>query len=102
MTNLMNNLIQDFKISGRILARNRWQSALIVLTLALSISALTSVVSVVRTVLLKPYGPVQTDQWVHLWDHRLNSDSAQQLSVSAPNFQDWKQQSSAVFSEGTL
>ena len=44
----MNNLIQDFKISGRILARNRWQSAVIVLTLALSISALTSVVSVVN------------------------------------------------------
>ncbi len=98
----MNNLIQDFRISGRILARNRWQSALIVLTLALSISALTSVVSVVKTVLLKPYGPVQTDQWVYLWEHRLNSDSAQQLSVSAPNFQDWKQQSSAVFSEVVL
>jgi hypothetical protein len=98
----MNNLIQDFRISGRILARNRWQSALIVLTVALSISELTSVVSVVKTVLLKPYGPVQTDQWVYLWEHRLNSDSAQQLSVSAPNFQDWKQQSSAVFSEVVL
>jgi predicted permease len=98
----MNNLIQEFKVSGRILARNRWQSAVIILTLALSISALTSVVSVVRTVLLKPYGPVQTDQWVYLWEHRLNSDNTQQLSVSPPNFQDWKKQSSAVFSDVVL
>ncbi len=100
--NLTNNLMMDFRISARILARNRWQSALIVLTLALSISALTSVVSVVSAVLLKPYGPVQADRWVYLWEHPLHSDTGQQISVSVPNFLDWKQQSSAVFSEVVL
>jgi putative ABC transport system permease protein len=98
----MNNLILDFRISGRILARNRWQSAVIVLTLALSISALTSIVSVVSAVLLKPYGPIQTDLWVYLWEHPLNSDSEKQISVSVPNFLDWKHESSPVFSEVVL
>src|SRR6202050_5613076 len=92
--NLTSHILRDLKVSGRILIRNRWQSAVIVLTLALSISALTSVVSVVSAVLLKSYGPVQTDEWVYLWEHRVNSDKGQQLSVSIPNFLDWKQESS--------
>ena len=72
------------------------------LTLALSIGALTSVVSVVSAILLKPYGPVATDRWVHLWEHRLNSDRARQISASVPNFLDWKRESSTVFSDVVL
>ena len=52
--NLTDNILRDIQISGRVLARNRWQSAVIILTLALSIGALTSVVSVVSAVLIKP------------------------------------------------
>src|SRR5580692_10073757 len=100
--NRMKDLIQDLRISGRILRRNRWQSAVIVLTLALSISALTSVASVVSAVLLKPYGPVQTDRWVYLWEHPLGTDRSRQLSVSIPNFLDWKRESSAIFSHLVL
>jgi len=96
--NLTDNILRDIQISRRVLARNRWQSAVIILTLALSIGALTSVVSVVSAVLIKPFGPVQTDRWVYLWEHPPNSDSATQISVSAPNFQDWKRESSFVFS----
>src|SRR5580704_1786523 len=98
---MMDNLAQDIKISTRMLLRNRWQTAVIVLTLALSIGALTAVFSVVRTVLLKPYGPVQTDQWVYLWEHPLHHPE-QQISVSAPNFEDWKRESSSVFSAMVL
>lgn len=75
---------------------------MIVLTLALSISALTSVVSVVDAVLLKPYGPLETNRWVYLWEHRLNSDRARPISVSPANFLDWKKQSAAVFSDLVL
>lgn len=71
----MNNVILDLRVSGRILRRNRWQSAVIVLTLALAIGALTSVATVVNAVLLKPYGTVQTDQWVYLWEHPPNQRS---------------------------
>jgi putative ABC transport system permease protein len=96
------NLIQDLRIGGRIMSRNRWQSTVIVLTLALSISALTSVVSVVNAALLKSYGPVQTDQWVYLWEHQIGNDEGRQISVSVPNFLDWKQESSRVFSAMVL
>ena len=102
MVNLTKNLILDLRVSGRILRRNRWQNALIVLTLALAIGALTSVATVVNAVLLKPYGPVQTDQWVYLWEHPLTSDRSTQISVSTPNFLDWKRESSAVFSDVVL
>ena len=95
---MINNLAQDLKISGRILLRNRWQSAVIVLTLALAMGSLTAVFSVVRAVLLKSYGPIQTDQWVYLWEHPLNRDGGQQISVSAPNFLDWQREASSVFS----
>jgi putative ABC transport system permease protein len=98
----MNNLVLDFRNGVRILTRNRWQSALIVLTLALSISALTSVATVVSAVLLKPYGPVQTDRWVYLWEHPLNGARVRQISVSIPNFLDWKRESSPVFSHVVL
>jgi len=91
--------IPEFRNGVRILMRNRWHSAAIVLTLGVSIGALTSVVSVVSAVLLKPFGPVQTDQWVYLWEHRLNSDRARQISASVPNFLDWKRENAAVFSE---
>ena len=94
MNNLRNRL--------RILTRNRWHSATIMLILALSIGALTSVVSVVSAVLLKPYGPVATDRWVYLWEHRLNSDRARQISASVPNFLDWKRESAGVFSDVVL
>ena len=99
---LTHDIFRDIKISGRVLARNRWQSAVIVSTLALSISALTSVTSVVSAVLLKPYGPVATDQWVYLWEHPLNSDKVRQISVSTPNFLDWRRESSSIFSEMVL
>jgi putative ABC transport system permease protein len=98
--NMLQNLMLEVKLGGRILMRSRWQSAVIVLILALSISALTSVASVVSAVVLKPYGPIETDRWVYLWEHPVNS--ARRISVSTPNFLDWKRQSSTVFSHVVL
>jgi putative ABC transport system permease protein len=100
--NWMNDVALDLKFSSRILLRNRLQSAVIVATVALAIGVLTAVISVVSAVLLKPYGPVQTDQWVYLWEHPLNSDDGRQISVSIPNFLDWKREISSVFSDTVL
>jgi len=95
----MNTLLQDLRYSARLLWNKRGYSIGLILTLALGICALASVFSVVNAVLLKPYGPVNTDRWVYLWEHRLKSQSMNQLSVSMPNFRDWKRDSASVFSE---
>ena len=94
----MNTLYQDLRYSARLLWNKRGYSIGLILTLALGICALTSVFSVVNAVLLKPYGPVNTDRWAYLWEHRLKSQSMNQISVSMPNFSDWKRDSTSVFS----
>jgi len=95
----MDTLLQDLRYSARLLWKKRGYSLVVILTLALGIGAVTSVFSVVDAVLLKPYGPVNTDQWVYLWEHRMNSQSLNQISVSIPNFRDWKRDSASVFSD---
>jgi len=95
----MDTLLQDLRYSARLLWKKRGYSIVVILTLALGIGAVTSVFSVVDAVLLKPYGPVNTDQWVYLWEHRMNSQSLNQISVSIPNFRDWKRDSASVFSD---
>jgi putative ABC transport system permease protein len=95
----MDTLLQDLRYSARLLWKKRGYSVVVILTLALGIGAVTSVFSVVDAVLLKPYGPVNTDQWVYLWEHRMNSQSLNQISVSIPNFRDWKRDSASIFSD---
>jgi predicted permease len=102
MMNWIGNISLDLRFSGRILLRNRWQSAVVILTIALAIGALTAVSCVVSAVLLKPYGPIQTDQWVYLWEHQIGSDDSRQISVSIPNFLDWQRGSSSVFTDTVL
>jgi putative ABC transport system permease protein len=99
MEDAMDNLLQDLRYSARLLWKKRGYSIVVILTLALGIGAVTSVFSVVDAVLLKPYGPVNTDQWVYLWERRTNSQSLNQISVSIPNFRDWKRDSASVFSD---
>jgi putative ABC transport system permease protein len=95
----MDNFLHDVRYSTRLLWNNRGYSLVVVLTLALGIGAVTSVFSVVSAVLIKPYGPVNTDQWVYLWEHRTNSQALNQISVSIPNFRDWKRDSASAFSD---
>ncbi len=95
----MGDFLQELCYSARLLWNKRGYSLVVILTLALGIGAVTSVFSVVRAVLLKPYGRVNTDQWVYLWEHRRHSETLNQISVSVPNFRDWKQDSASVFSD---
>src|ERR1700691_967574 len=92
----------DLRFSGRVLLRGRWQSTVIVLTIAWAIGALTAVFSVVSAALLKSYGPVETDRWVYIWEHPLNTDNSRQISASISNFADWRRESSSVFSDMVL
>ncbi|HXN63895.1 MAG TPA: ABC transporter permease [Candidatus Acidoferrales bacterium] len=95
----MERFVQDVRYSARLLRKWPGYTAVVVLTLALGISAVTSVLSLMNAVLLRPYSLVDTDRWVYVWEHREKSQSLNQISVSAPNFRDWKENSTGVFAD---
>jgi putative ABC transport system permease protein len=99
---MTNGILQDLRYNARILRNKSAYSLVAIVMLALGIGSATAVFSVVNAVLLKPFGPVDTDQWVYLWEQRLHSEKQAQLSVSIPNFRDWNQGSAAVFSDMVL
>lgn len=94
---MISNFVMELSQSARVLLRSRWQSAVIVVIIALAVGSLTAVSSVVNAVLIKSFGPFPTDQWIYLWEHQRGSDDGQEISVSVPNFLDWKRESSSVF-----
>src|SRR5215467_8140908 len=98
----MENLLQDIRYNARLLVKRPTYTSIVVLTLALGIAALTSVFSLLSAVLLRSYGPVDTDRWVYIWEHRTKSSSLNQISASIPNFRDWKENTSQVFSNMVL
>jgi len=95
----MERLIQDIRYSARLLRKKPGYTAVVVLTLALGIGAVTSVFSLANAVLLRPYSLVDTDRWVYVWEHRTKSNSLNQISASMPNYRDWNEGTSSVFSE---
>jgi len=95
----MENLLSDLRYSLRLLRHKPAYTSVLLLTLALGIAAVTSVFSLVNAVLLRPYGPIDTDRWVYLWEHRTKSQSLNQISASIPNFRDWRSGTADVFSD---
>src|SRR5579864_8836156 len=95
----MKILLQDVRYSIRLLRKKPLYSAVVLLTLALGIAALTAVASLVNAVLLQPYGAIDGDRWVYIWEHRTKSESLNQISASLPNFRDWKAGTTNVFAE---
>src|SRR2546427_3441996 len=85
----MNTLWQDIRFAVRMLAKNWSVTAIIVVVLALGIGANTAIFSVVNAALLRPLPYADPDRLV-----RLSEDSPQvpQMSISYPNFLDWRQQ----------
>jgi hypothetical protein len=96
---IVDNFLQAVHYSARLLWNKRGYSLVVILTLALGIGSVTSVFSVVSAVLIKPYGRVNTDQCVYLWEHRRHSQTLNRISVSVPNYRDRKQDSASVFSD---
>src|SRR5579863_10328791 len=98
----MRALVQDVRYSLRLLRKKLLYTVVVLLTLSLGIAAVTAVVSLVNGVLLEPYGPVETSQWVYLWEHRTQSESLNQIGVSIPNFRDWNANTTGVFTDMVL
>src|SRR5437016_14597616 len=90
----MNAFWQDIRFAVRMLRKSWSVTAIVIVVLALGIGANTAIFSVVNAVLLRPLPYADPDKLV-----RLSEDSPQvpQMSISYPNFLDWREQNK-VFS----
>jgi putative ABC transport system permease protein len=90
----MNAFWQDMRFAVRMLRKNWTVTAIVVVVLGLGIGANTSIFSVVNAALLQPLPYADPDRLVRLSE---DSPNVPQMSISYPNFLDWREQNK-VFS----
>ncbi len=87
----MSGLLQNFRFALRLLRKSPGFTAMAVITLALGIGATTAIHSVLYATRLAPMPYPHPDQLVMVW----SNPSEGRSPVSAGDFLDWKQQSTA-------
>ena len=95
----MDKLVQDLRFAIRSLIRRPGFSLTAIVTLALGIGATTAIFSVVNAVLMRPLPFPEPDRIVavaNLW----TKTGTRGLTVSAPDFHDWKAQSQSFQAMG--
>src|SRR5437016_1418113 len=87
----MTTLWQDVRYGARMLLKNPGITFVVILALALGIGANTAIFSVVNAVLLRPLPYEESDRLVALNERSPVLDG---MSISYPNFTDWRSQQS--------
>ncbi|MGH9871750.1 MAG: ABC transporter permease [Pyrinomonadaceae bacterium] len=85
----MNTLFQDLRYGARMLLKNPGITFVVIVALALGIGANTAIFSVVDAVLLRPLPYPESDRLVFINE---TSKAMDEISVSYPNFTDWRNQ----------
>jgi putative ABC transport system permease protein len=85
----MNTLWQDLRYGIRLLLKNPGFTLVAILALTLGIGATSAIFSVVNSVLLRPLPYEDSDRLVFLSER---STQLEGMSISYPNFIDWRQQ----------
>ncbi len=84
----METLLQDLRHGARMLMKNPGFTAVAVVTLALGIGANTAIFSVVNAVVLRPLPYEESERLVFVTERSQQMDG---LSVSWPNYSDWRE-----------
>ena len=86
---VMHTLWQDLRYGARMLLKSPSVSIVVILALALGIGANTAIFSVINSVLLRPLPYDQADRLLFLNERSKVMD---EMSISYPNFTDWRNQ----------
>src|SRR6185295_4020642 len=86
----MNTILQDMRYGIRMLVKTPALTAIVILALALGIGANTAIFSVINAVVLRPLPYDHAEQLLCLNER---SPVLDEMSISYPNFLDWRTQS---------
>ncbi len=97
---LVDNVLRDISYSVRILLKSYAFTFVVILTLALGIGANTAIFSFANGILLRPLPYPQSDRLAVI-DETAFKQGIDSMSVSYPNFLDWREQNTVFEGMGT-